>query len=86
LSERIIEDEVLKKLILGSDLTQEEISCQPHIVSTASGDYQSLNITNLSDIFPEKNSVASNVNLERNYFKVKVTVLGILPQNIREFT
>lgn len=52
LSERIIEDEVLKKLILGCDLTQEEICCQPHIVSSVGGDYQNLNVTSLIDIFP----------------------------------
>ena len=27
-----------------------------------------------------------HLNLDRNYFKVKVSVLGVLPQNLREMT
>lgn len=33
LNERIIEDDVLKKLILGSDLTMKEIVAQPLVIS-----------------------------------------------------
>lgn len=83
LTERIIEDDVLKKLILGSDLTLQEISAAPVIVSTVSSDYLNLNITNLSDIFPPlvggHISSSLSVNRDRNYFKVKVSVFGILP-------
>ena len=56
LNERIIEDDVLKKLILGTDLKSEEITCTPHIVSQVFGEFMHSNFTNLADIFPDKNS------------------------------
>jgi len=52
LNERIIEDDVLKKLILGTDLSSDEITCSPHIVSQAFGEFLHFNFTNLADIFP----------------------------------
>ena len=51
LNERIIEDDVLKKLILGTDLKSEEITCTPHIVSQVFGEFMHSNFTNLADIF-----------------------------------
>jgi uncharacterized metal-binding protein len=54
LNERIIEDDILKKLILGSDLTVQEIAATPHVISTVQGDYSNLNLTNLADIFPSE--------------------------------
>ena len=83
LNERIIEDDVLRKLILGSDLTLQEITSTPHILSGVSGDYCSLNLTNLVDMFPIIGgglpSATRANNFEKNYFKVKVSVLGVLP-------
>lgn len=80
----------MKRLILGSDLDLKEICAKPQVVSSVSGDYTNLNLTNLTDIFPpmpgQAFNQAYNLNLERNYFKVKVTVLGVIPQNIRELT
>lgn len=52
LTERIIEDDVLKRLVLGSDLTMLEIAGTPHVVSQVFGEYMGLNLTNLADIFP----------------------------------
>jgi hypothetical protein len=85
LNERIIEDDVLKRLILGTgDVSANEIIGCPHVMSSVFGDYQSLNLTNLADIFPPIKLEGAMVHSmmmtqERNFFKVKVTVLGILP-------
>ena len=45
LNERIIEDDVLKKLILGTDLKSEEIICTPHIVSQVFREFMHSNFT-----------------------------------------
>jgi hypothetical protein len=93
LNERIIEDDVLKKLILGTDLKSEEITSSPHVVSQVFGEFTHSNFTNLADIFPAHQATnpshhpsGAQLNSDKNYFKVKVTVLGILPMNLRELT
>jgi len=94
LTERIMEDDVLKRLVLGSDNTMMEIAGNPHVVSAVSGEYMSLNVTNLADIFPPSVRIKDcgplgkslQMNMERNFFKVKAAVLSVIPANVHELT
>ncbi|CDW85854.1 alpha telomere binding protein [Stylonychia lemnae] len=86
LNERVIEDELMKKLILNTDIDKNLTMGQPLVITQINKQYNEMPYTSLFELYHKPAVEISYDFNQHDIMRMKVFTLGFLPSNIREMT